>query len=418
MPIDTRPLFQTQLPPTAMSQFYGNVGGIMEAMMQRRREAERLAVLDKQKADELAFRQGQEQRLTDRQTQMDQRDATREANRDRREGISAVVGAKPQDRAFVAQAYGGQVGPGKADTTGIDFTQDDESSPLGFSVNPEWERRTSQAENTQTLTMPGGQSMNLPGGAGGSAEWRAKLRQTIAGLPDSPEKAMRLRALSEAEAMEYDPEATGDYMNKNAAMFGQDQRAAASVAARRRPRGAGGSADPAKNKANDLEYLDREGNTVIARTPQDAAKARDSRPSIIAAQQAGEELKSHVNTYKNISKLNPMDWLSGDVDQQGPRNTLIDRLISARKEITGAVTGEDIKRYKLQLDTATGRGPEAVNQAIDSFVRELQNLYDAKVATYRAGGPGPAAAPTPAPAASPAGSGDRLDAWEANRGRR
>ena len=426
MAIDTSLLLRRGPDPAA--QGMRGLGGILEAMMLRKRREQEFAAEQAAKAQELQFRRDQESRLTKRQEMMDERDNTRESAREQREtqgqrikGYEAVSKAKtPQARAFLAQLYGGTVEQAKPDYSAgpddplgsIDFlenVEEDESSPLGFSygINPEHERRTQEAARTQVMTMPGGQPINLPDPEQEEDHFSRLERQIAMLPPGSPQQMDALMRLREARALQLDPKATYGSMQDGRQMAQRD-----ALAARRR-RG-GGSADPTKNKADDLDLLDLETGEVTARgrTPGESTKSRDARPAVIAARQAAGELKSHIDQYKNISRWNPADWLSGDVDQQAVRDQMIDRLVGARKEITGALNADDIVRYKKQLDTAAGRGPDAVKAAIDSFVRELENMYRAKLQSAATG-----PMRQSAPAAAPAAGGDRLDAWESRRGR-
>jgi hypothetical protein len=180
--LDLSPLYNRPA-PSAFQAGLSNIGGIMTAMMERRRREQELAAEQEAKAAELQFRRDQEKRLTKRQEMLDDREDTREAARDQRDqhaqrikGYEAVSKAKtPQERAFLAQLYGGTVEQAKPDYSAgpddplgtIDFlenVEEDDSSPLGFSygINPEHERRTQQAARTQVMTMPGGQPINLP----------------------------------------------------------------------------------------------------------------------------------------------------------------------------------------------------------------------------------------------------------------
>jgi hypothetical protein len=232
-----------------------------------------------------------------------------------------------------------------------------------------------------------------------SAAYFTALERQIASMPPSPMREIELRRVREAKALNLSSKDTAGVLEQERDRAAQDRRAriAAAAASRRE-----------NDKADDLALLNRAGEVVgQARTPQEALKTRAARPTLVAAGKAGEELKQHIDQYGNISRFNPADWLSGDVEQQGVRDQIIDRLIGARKEITGSVTGEDIARYKKQLDTASSRGPEAVKAAVDSFVRELDNMYSAQVESVSRG-----------PARASDAGGDRLEAWKRKAGKK
>jgi hypothetical protein len=180
--LDLSPLYNRPA-PSAFQTGLSNIGGIMTAMMERRRREQELAAEQEAKAAELQFRRDQESRIVARQEAQDKQAEARATAQEQRDqhaqrikGYEAVSKAKtPQERAFLAQLYGGTVEQAKPDYSAgpddplgtIDFlenVEEDDSSPLGFSygINPEHERRTQQAARTQVMTMPGGQPINLP----------------------------------------------------------------------------------------------------------------------------------------------------------------------------------------------------------------------------------------------------------------
>jgi hypothetical protein len=194
--IDFSPLYNRPA-PSAFQTGLSNIGGIMTAMMERRRREQELEAEQAAKAAELQFRRDQESRIVARQEAQDKQAearATAQAQRDQQaqniKGYEAVSKAKtPQERAFLAQLYGGTVEQAKPNYSvgehdplkDIDFLENVQDSPnrrvsvggyeidvpedpLGFSygINPEHERRTQQAARTQVMTMPGGQPINLP----------------------------------------------------------------------------------------------------------------------------------------------------------------------------------------------------------------------------------------------------------------
>jgi hypothetical protein len=271
--LDFSPLYSRPA-PSAFQMGLSNIGGIMTAMMERRRREQELEAEQAAKAQELQFRQDQEKRLVARQEAQDKQAEARATAQEQRDqqaqrikGYEAVSKAKtPQERAFLAQLYGGTVEQAKPnylanpeDPLGpnIDFLENVQDSPnrrvsvggyeidgpedpLGFSygINPEHERRTQQAARTQVMTMPGGQPINLPDPEEEEDHFTRLERQISMLPPGSPQQQDALMRLREARALQLDPKATYGSL--------QDGRTMAQRAelASRRGRGGGGAGKP------------------------------------------------------------------------------------------------------------------------------------------------------------------------------
>jgi hypothetical protein len=199
-----------------------------------------------------------------------------------------------------------------------------------------------------------------------------------------------------------------------------------------RRRGAGkarGPGAPRLDKTDDLDVLDKAGNKIgMGRTAPESTTLRQQRTVLAATDKTAKELKDHLAQYGNISTTgaigagakalfsgdSPVEAFQGSKGQQAVRDQLIDRLVAARKEITGAMNESDVERYKKQFDTAFSRGPEAAQAAVDSFTRELDNLYDEKTKSVMskpmAGRPGASAS-----AATPPGQTKRLKSGKTAR---
>lgn len=251
--IDTSPLFMPPR-PSALSQGMGQVGDIMTALMQRRREQERQAILDQQKAEELQFRKDQEERLTKRQTSLDEREENRLNRQDQHQQRSAIAEAYTKNPAAIpaiAQLYGGSVAPKKPNYTNendplgpeipmlSDVQEDDSYLGFNYGMNPEHERRTQEAAGKQVVSMPGMEPIELPTQPQ-SPQHFAKLRAVLQGMGPGPEQALALRSLEQSEALGLDPHKTNEALEAVRA----DQRMRDLAAQRRKGGGRGGAGKP------------------------------------------------------------------------------------------------------------------------------------------------------------------------------
>lgn len=413
--IDTSPLFRTQLPPAAGHSMAMGIGGIMAAVLERRR---RLEEEEAKQAHEMRLKQmhydylnAQEQRLANRDKATDQRERDKWDMERRRDGSKAVMdayGKNPQLAPLVAAAYGGSIEQAKPDYTdpndplgpGVQFTQPDESDPLGFTVNPEWERRTSAAEGRRVLRMPGADPVEFEAPAQeAQADPYARMREAISRLPLGPDRIRALQRLEMAQAADLAPDKALGHIDAGDRLAQQ--------AARSAPRKGGGPPGAAKDKTDDLELLDRAGNVVaLGRTPQEAADTRKKRTILAKAVKDGERLKQHILKHGRIG------WMKGNSGEQSPRDAMIGSLIEARVAITGALNQGDVDLAKNIYDTSLKRGPEAAAQAVDIFVHGLGESYDEQIKSVASRWVNNSAVPEGAPGKPAGGRFDRLSQWE------
>lgn len=404
--IDTSALYR-QPAPSAPS----GIGSVLDTIMQRRHQMElQKQQQEAQAAQAKADREAQQAHWN----QIDARERDRYAAEDKRyqqktraEMTGALVEdyAKNQGRGagLLAEGYGFKMAPE------MEAATPDPRAPAMADIDEDPSAAPIQAKPTgrQMLSRDGESFAFAPPATEGPAQHNQRLREQLMAMPPSPMREQLLMRLAQSEALGLDPKGTAAELQHERSEAAAEKRARISAAGQARR-----EANSAADRAASLGLVDRAGNVVgQARTPAEAAKARGARPTVVAAEKTGEELKAHIDQFGNISRWNPMDYVSGDIEQQAVRDQLIDRLIGARKEITGALNASDVDRYKKQLDTASTRGPEAVKTAIDSFTRELQTMYDAQNESVANG-------PLRAPGAAPAGGGDRLEAWKRKRGAR
>lgn len=304
-------------------------------------------------------------------------------------------------------------------------------------MNPAIAAKKQVAARPTSMVMPSGERVNFDPAEGDrfkreKAAERADLLEASAAQDPDPrsaqaklQAAQRIRSqIDGAEGAHLRnvelQESKQDFTAKQADKFqltaeAQIQQKAADRAARKK-RGAGGQRSDAKNKDDDLDILDRNGNVVaVARTPQAAEALRTKRTTLAKTEAVATKLKEHLTTVGNI---NPV-WgaLTGKSGEQAPRDAMIAAMIEARKEITGATNEADEIRIKKQMDTAWRRGPEYAVKAVDVFMDNLRSSYDegatSAASRLKEGNKaisfGKPAAPvaTPAAAAKPAPSPDR-----------
>lgn len=395
-------LLHQRLPQSATSRMLGAVPDLLTAFMERRQREQEAADLAQQKAAELEFRRQQEARVQQRQQSQDQWEREKFAQQQRGEAGKNVYDAYQKGGAegagIVAQAYGGSISPMKPDPA-VDFVREDESDPLGFSVTPEYQAEEQRVKGRHTLQMPGGPAIDL-GARKAQAEHFARLRATLGQLPPTdPNRIMAERRLDEAEAADLDNKGTLDYIDDGRRMAQQATLQQERLAAQKK-RG-GGKPGPAKDKTDDLEVLNRDGTVAgLARVPKEAEDSRKARTILDKAAITAQRLKDHLQTHGRISML------KGNSGEQKVRDTLIGSLIEARVALTGALNLGDVDLAKAQFDTSWRAGGPDAAKAVDEFIRNLEDAYEAqkKSIVSRPAAPGPA----------PAGR-DRLADWEARQ---
>lgn len=414
--LDTSGLFR-QLPPSAFQQGMAGVGGILEALMERRRMAARQAIEDQQKADELQFRRDQESRLIKRQEFLDEREENRLNRQDERETRSALTEAytkNPNALPAIAQLHGGSVRQAQPNYTNendplgpeipmlSDVQEDDSYLGFSYGMNPEHERRTKEAAGKRIVSIPGMQDMELQAPQAAENHF-SRIKSFIAQMPDGPDKAMALRSIGQSEALGLDPHKTNEALEAARA----DQRMR-DLAGQRRKGGGKGPVGAAKDKTDDLEVPNLDGSVAgLARTPKEAEDARKNRTIIEKAQKTADALKQHLTT---VGRINIFKGNSGE---QKVRDALIGSLIEARVKLTGALNIGDVDLAKQQFDTSLRANGGDAAKAVDVFMQNLLNDYEAQKTSIISR---PAAGGGAKPAQ--AGGGDRLDAWEASRGGR
>lgn len=157
----------------------------------------------------------------------------------------------------------------------------------------------------------------------------------------------------------------------------------------------GGGAGNSGMKANELAVLDPTGQQVIgqARSAKIAGELSEKRTALETGLKTADGLLEHIDKHGTLIPL-----IDGDHKQT--RQAFINRMLEAKKAITGAINEGDVARAGAIYDTSLTRGAAAAKSAIGVWKQGLVSDYTASVKS----GAIPLEQPVPMP-----GWGNRLE---------
>lgn len=371
--INTAPLLA---PPTRspLAEGMSQVGNVLDAIIARRQQQQQF---DEQQA----LRKAEEERLKDAQAQQfyiqqkqDERlraqeeaqQAHQQAQLDlqqqqkRGEAVKTLGEMFSQNRGAAAPAYLSTVGA---------QLKDKEIDPMDLiGTDEEVAKRREAVKGKKVIDFGNGQTVDFDPSTLGPESQAAQIEKAFAGLPRHTDPRV-MRAYMEASAAvkagAVRPESA--YATVIEPRFAEIEREKIAAQAKRR----GGPKVVKENPG--LDILDRDGAVIgIGRSKKEAEDQREARSVLEKAHAIAEQLKADLDQNGNLLPI----W---DANKQGPRDTKIDQLVEARKQITGAQNEADTARYKKQFDTSVfGNDPEGAKKAIDEFVQGLEQGFDAR----------------------------------------